>query len=95
MDGKAVSALAQESRKKILEELKKEPNHASALAKKIGLDRPTICYHLSKLEDASLISGMYVILEQHSPGIAAKIYSVNKEKYAQTLKELKHMSELL
>lgn len=94
-DFKAVEALAQETRKKILEELRKKKTHASDLARRMSIDRPTICYHLGTLESASLVSGKYVILEQHSPGRAAKIYEVNEEKYAQTLKELEQMSKLL
>ena len=95
MDVKACNALAQETRKKIVEELLREKTHASDLARKIGLDRPTICYHLATLESASLISGKYVILEHHTLGRAAKIYEVNNEKYAQTLKDLKQISELV
>lgn len=95
MDEKAVSAFAQATRKQILDELLKEQTHASELARKIGVDRPTICYHLSRLEEANLISGEYVILAQNSPGRAAKIYSVNKEKYAQTLKEAHQVKEML
>jgi len=95
MDMKAVSALAQETRKKILEELRRKKTHASDLARIIGIDRPTICYHLSRLESASLVSGNYVILEQHSPGRAAKIYEVNEVKYAQTLAEAEEMKKVL
>ncbi len=95
MDEKAVSAFAQPVRKQILDELLTKRTHASDLARKIGLDRPTICYHLSRLEEASLVSAEYVILEQHSPGRAAKMYSVNNQKYEQTLKEVKQLSEML
>ena len=95
MELKAVSVLGQETREKILEELRKKPTHASDLARKIKLDRPTICYHLSKLEAVSLVSGNYVILEHRSPGRAAKIYAVNEEKYAEALKELKELSQNL
>jgi len=95
MDEKAVSALAQKSRKQILDELITKETHASDLARKIGLDRPTICYHLSRLEESSLVSAKYVVLEQHSPGRAAKIYSVNRPKYEQTLKEFEQISKIL
>lgn len=94
MDEKAVSAIAQKSRKKIIDFLLKEETYASDLARKIGLNRPTICYHLSRLEESSLVSTKYIVLAQH-PGRAAKIYSVNKPKYEQTLKDFKQMSEIL
>lgn len=95
MDEKAVSALAQKTRKRILDELMTKETHASDLARKIGLDRPTICYHLSRLEEVSLISGKYVILQQNSPGRAAKMYFVNKEKYEQTLQDANLVKEIL
>jgi predicted transcriptional regulator len=95
MDEKAVSALAQETRKQIIDELLKKETHASDLARKLEIDRPTICYHLSRLEEVSLVSGKYVILKQDSPGRAAKIYFVNKEKYEQTIKDADQVKAIL
>lgn len=93
---KEVTALAKEKRMKIMGKLRKEPTYASELARKIGVERPIICYHLSVLERAGLVSGEYVILEEpSSSGKAAKIYKVNEEKYEQTLEEVKKLLGLL
>lgn len=74
-------ALVHENRLKIVDSLLQKPQHVSALADKVGIDRATLCYHLNLLEKVGLVESEYVILEPpHSRGKAGRIYKVNKDR---------------
>jgi DNA-binding transcriptional ArsR family regulator len=74
-------ALVHENRIKIIDSLLQKPQHISALAHAVGVDRATLCYHLNVLERVGLVQSEYVILESpHSKGKAGRIYRVNKDQ---------------
>jgi len=82
-------ALVHENRLKIVESLLKKPQHISALANTVGIDRATLCYHLNLLEKVRLVDSEYIILEQpHSKGKAGRIYKVNNERLQEAIKAI-------
>lgn len=75
---------------KILDFVADNPDlHISKIAKKIGMNRSTVSYHLGLLEKFSLVDSEYKILQPpHSVGKAGRIYRVNE-------KEIKKIAEAI
>ena len=68
-------------RGKILGSLLKEPKYIKQIADATESDRPTVSYHLGILEENRLVSSEYQIIKKpQSPGIAARVYTVNIER---------------
>lgn len=77
------------ARWKIMENLQENPKYIGQIAKDLNLDRSNVAYHLSVLEQNGLVNSEYKILvPPHSPGKAARFYSVNKQVYEEFLKEI-------
>jgi DNA-binding transcriptional ArsR family regulator len=70
---KALSALANPHRLRIVAVLSGGRNYVSQLAREVGLSRPLLYMHLKKLEDAGLVSGS---LELSEDGKAMKFFAV-------------------
>jgi len=68
-----LSALASSHRMRIVAELKIGRNYVSELARVVGLSRPLLQMHLSKLEAAGLVKSR---LELSSDGKAMKFYEL-------------------
>jgi DNA-binding transcriptional ArsR family regulator len=68
-----LSALASPHRLRIIGELKRGRNYVSELARVVGLSRPLLQMHLSKLEAAGLVTSR---LELSSDGKAMKFYEL-------------------
>ena len=68
-----LSALASPHRLRIVAELKRGRNYVSQLARVVGLSRPLLQMHLSKLEAAGLVSSR---LELSEDGKAMKFYEL-------------------
>lgn len=66
-------ALAHPLRLKIIEQLTRQQQYVSQLARDVGISRPLLYLHLKKLEEANLIQGHSEILES---GKAAKYYTL-------------------
>jgi DNA-binding transcriptional ArsR family regulator len=75
-----LGALASPHRLRIVAELRRGRNYVSQLARVIGLSRPLLQMHLSKLEAAGLVSSR---LELSEDGKAMKFYEL--EPFALTL----------
>jgi len=70
------------TRATILKSLLSNAKYISELAGDIKLDRSSVAYHLSVLEQNNLVSSEYrILVEPHSKGKAARVYSVNLELY--------------
>lgn len=54
--GQAIAALADPTRRTVLERLRKGPQPAGALARGLDVSRPAVSQHLRVLEDAGLVS---------------------------------------
>lgn len=70
---RALSALANPHRLRILAALSGEREYVSRLARSIGMSRPLLHMHLQKLETAGLVEGH---LELSEEGKAMKFYEV-------------------
>jgi predicted transcriptional regulator len=70
---RALSALANPHRLRILGELSRGRNYVSQLAREIQMSRPLLHMHLQKLEAAGLVVGS---LELSEDGKAMKFYEV-------------------
>ncbi len=68
-----LAALASPHRLRIVAELKRGRNYVSELARVVGLSRPLLQMHLSKLEAAGLVTSR---LELSSDGKAMKFYEL-------------------
>jgi DNA-binding transcriptional ArsR family regulator len=68
-----MTALASPHRLRIVGELKRGRNYVSQLARVVGLSRPLLQMHLSKLEAAGLVSSR---LELSDDGKAMKFYEL-------------------
>ena len=68
-----LAALASPHRMRIVAELKGGRNYVSELARVVGLSRPLLQMHLSKLEGAGLVKSR---LELSSDGKAMKFYEL-------------------
>jgi DNA-binding transcriptional ArsR family regulator len=68
-----LAALASPHRLRIVAELKRGRNYVSELARVVGLSRPLLQMHLTKLEAAGLVSSR---LELSSDGKAMKFYEL-------------------
>jgi ArsR family transcriptional regulator len=70
---RALAALANPQRVRIVAALATESVHVSGLARKVGLSRPLVHMHLQRLEAAGLVTGR---LELSEDGKAMKFYDV-------------------
>ncbi|MCK9519593.1 MAG: winged helix-turn-helix domain-containing protein [Dehalococcoidia bacterium] len=70
---RALSALANPHRLRILAALARRREYVSQLARQIGMSRPLLHMHLQRLEAAGLVTGM---LELSEEGKAMKYYEV-------------------
>ena len=68
-----LSALASPHRLRVIAELKRGRNYVSELARVVGLSRPLLQMHLTKLEAAGLVTSR---LELSSDGKAMKFYEL-------------------
>lgn len=68
-----LNAVASPQRLRILAALADGPLHVSALARRLGMSRPLLYVHLTRLEEQSYVSGR---LELSEDGKALKIFSV-------------------
>lgn len=68
-----LAALASPHRMRIVAELKGGRNYVSELARVVGLSRPLLQMHLTKLEAAGLVTGR---LELSGDGKAMKFYTL-------------------
>jgi len=67
----------------MIDVLLKKPMYISELAKRVGLDRGTTCFHLASLEGVGLLKSEYVILKvptSKACGKTARYYSINEQK---------------
>ncbi|MFO7793969.1 MAG: winged helix-turn-helix domain-containing protein [Candidatus Nanohaloarchaea archaeon] len=55
LDQKKIAALDNETRRKIIDLLKQEPDYPASLAEKIGISKQKTHYHLKKLSESDLI----------------------------------------
>jgi DNA-binding transcriptional ArsR family regulator len=70
---RALAALANPQRVRIVAALATESVHVSGLARKVGLSRPLVHMHLQRLEAAGLVTGR---LELSEDGKAMKFFEV-------------------
>jgi DNA-binding transcriptional ArsR family regulator len=70
---RALAALANPQRVRIVAALATESVHVSGLARKVGLSRPLVHMHLQRLEAAALVTGR---LELSDDGKAMKFFEV-------------------
>jgi DNA-binding transcriptional ArsR family regulator len=70
---RALAALANPHRLRIVAALARESVHVSRLAREIGLSRPLVHMHLQRLEAAGLVTGR---LELSQDGKAMRFYEV-------------------
>jgi DNA-binding transcriptional ArsR family regulator len=70
---RALAALANPQRVRIVAALATESVHVSGLARKVGLSRPLVHMHLQRLEAAGLVTGR---LELSDDGKAMKFFEV-------------------
>lgn len=68
-----LQALASEPRMRVIALLAQEDLHVSELARRIGMSRPLLYQHLTRLEQAGLISGELSVTAE---GRALKTYSL-------------------
>jgi DNA-binding transcriptional ArsR family regulator len=68
-----LAAIASPQRMRIIALLEGEPLHVSELARRVGMSRPLLYMHLTKLEEAGFVSGH---LELGDDGKAMKIFEV-------------------
>ena len=68
-----LAAIASPQRMRILALLVGAPLHVSELARRVGMSRPLLYMHLTKLEEAGFVSGH---LELGDDGKAMKIFEV-------------------
>jgi DNA-binding transcriptional ArsR family regulator len=82
-----VDAFGNEARLLIMGSIADQPRYISQIVEDTGLTRPAVCFHLGVLEDVSLVSSAYQVLERpNSPaGRAARVYTLNKEKYHEAM----------
>lgn len=71
---RALTALANPHRLRIIGTLAAGRNYVSQLAREIGISRPLLHMHLAKLEAAGLVAGT---LELSADGKAMKYFAVN------------------
>ncbi len=77
-EAKLLKAVGDGTRLHLIRTLMTKPQYISQLADGLKMDRATISYNLSVLEDAGILQSDYVILDKpHSKGKAAHVYSVN------------------
>lgn len=70
---RALTALANPHRLRIIASLSRDRNYVSQLAREIGMSRPLLHMHLQKLEAAGLVEGT---LELSGDGKAMKFFTV-------------------
>lgn len=70
---RALAALSNPHRLRILAALTSSPVHVSQLAREVGLSRPLVHMHLRRLESAGLVSGR---LELSEDGKALRFFEV-------------------
>jgi len=68
-----LAAIASPQRMRIVALLDGEPLHVSELARRVGMSRPLLYMHLTKLEEAGFVTGH---LELGDDGKAMKIFEV-------------------
>ena len=68
-----LAAIASPQRMRILALLVEAPLHVSELARRVGMSRPLLYMHLTKLEEAGFVSGH---LELGDDGKAMKIFEL-------------------
>lgn len=68
-----LAAIASPQRMRIIALLEGQPLHVSELARRVGMSRPLLYMHLTKLEEAGFVTGH---LELGDDGKAMKIFEV-------------------
>jgi DNA-binding transcriptional ArsR family regulator len=68
-----LAAIASPQRMRIIALLEGQPLHVSELARRVGMSRPLLYMHLTKLEEAGFVTGH---LELGADGKAMKIFEV-------------------
>jgi DNA-binding transcriptional ArsR family regulator len=68
-----LAAIASPPRLRILAELADQPLHVSELARRVGMSRPLLYMHLTRLEEAGFVTGR---LELGADGTALKFFDV-------------------
>ena len=69
-----LAAIASPQRMRILAALVREPLHVSELARRLGMSRPLLYMHLTKLEEAGFVTGH---LELSDDGKALKCFEIH------------------
>ncbi|MEY2150342.1 MULTISPECIES: ArsR/SmtB family transcription factor [Rhodanobacter] len=69
-----MAAIASPQRMRILAMLVGEPMHVSELARRLGMSRPLLYMHLTKLEEAGFVTGH---LELSDDGKALKCFTIH------------------
>lgn len=69
-----LAAIASPQRMRILAALAGEESHVSKLARRVGMSRPLLYMHLTKLEEAGFVSGH---LELSDDGKALKCFRIH------------------
>lgn len=69
-----LAAIASPQRMRILAALAKEALHVSELARRLGMSRPLLYMHLTKLEEAGFVAGH---LELSDDGKALKCFEIH------------------
>jgi DNA-binding transcriptional ArsR family regulator len=69
-----LAAIASPQRMRILATLATETLHVSELARRVGMSRPLLYMHLTKLEEAGFVTGQ---LELSDDGKALKCFELN------------------
>jgi DNA-binding transcriptional ArsR family regulator len=84
-----VQVIMEPKRAEILKSLLRSSKYIGQVAEDTKLDRATVAYHLSILEDKHVVSSEYKILvPPHPVGKAARVYSINIELYREFFNNL-------
>ncbi|NIQ13640.1 MAG: metalloregulator ArsR/SmtB family transcription factor [Candidatus Dadabacteria bacterium] len=81
--GDKYKALGEENRRIILKLLSKGDRPANEISSKLDVAQPTVSNHLRILDEAGLVS--------HTKKAQQRIYSLNKKKIEQVVKELRDL----
>ena len=89
-----IEIILHEKRRKLIATLIGERKYISDLARITGLTRPTVCYHLGRLEDSGFVESEYIMLDNPQKGTKGKVgrfYKLNEEKLQDALNSIQEV----
>ena len=86
---KLINIITSPSRLQILIELSRGKSmYVTELSQTLKMDRSTVSYHLSILEEAGLVRSYYKVLGGHSPNKVGRFIELNEPKIGEAIKAL-------